>query len=244
MRAYRLVVALVICCVAGVAVAGDIIPRSFAFADGTPLWISADDAITASGGLREDVSWLSRLHRDVLQWRERQTTNRAIASDSVPGCDIAFGGSLVDGPDEFTIETEALLREVIQSRQVASGKVTAIASGIHNGMPYSILAIATDTSSETASRVYLMYPRAKFVFQGVTICNEDPFVGPLPEIGDSILFIASFPIDGTGTLFSTPWVVHQGRRGVVKSSRLPIQRGPVEEFAARLRSAKQSAQQR
>lgn len=244
MKRHRLVVALVIwCVVAATASAGDLIPRSFAFNDGDLVWISADDAITASGSLREDVSWLSRLQRDIRQWREKQTSNQTITSDSFPGCDIAFGGSLVDGPDEFSIRTEAQLREVIQTREVVSGKVIAISSGIHNGMPYSILAIARDASG-TASTVYLMYPRAKFIFDGVTICNEDPAVGPLPEMGDTILFIASYPIDRSGTLFSTPWVTHQGRGGIAKSSRLLIQYGSVEEFAARLRSVKHSAEQR
>jgi hypothetical protein len=205
------------------------IPRYFDFKfGGAPIWIAATEAITEEGTLRADIQRPEGLKNRIAQSRERPRPSAT--------CDVQYGHFFDEAPDDFPLTLE-VLNEVLATRSVISGTVTASAVGIHNVVPYTILQIDLDSSK----RVYLMYPRGRLHFDGITFCHEDDFFSEPPSIGDPIVFIASDPIDGTGVLFVTSWIVHEhdGELLITQHLQLEWKARPksVGEFAKALRAA-------
>lgn len=244
--------AFVISVSSGVAAADDnTIPGHFDFKfGGDPLWISASEAITASGTLRADIRRPAHLKRLIAQRQEREAggpgvTSQAAAVDET--CEISFAERFTEGPDEGAIPSLEVLEEMVSTRSVIDGTVSATAVGIHEGMPYTILQIDVSSKEAPANRVYLMYPKGRLRFDGMTFCNDDSGFSSLPAIGDPILFIASYPLDSTGTLYFTSWVVYEHQSAVVSSPRLQLEStalpGSVRSFAERLRASRQRDKQ-
>ena len=186
---------------------------SFKYRD-APIWISSAEAITAEGTLRPDVPRpahlklrLSELERGAAN-RTGPLSNSGKAADD---CDVTFSERFTDGPDDFPVNTLAELAEVAATRSVISGVVSGSAVGLHDGIPYTVLQIDTNLSDSPVGPVYLMYPRGRVRFDDVTLCNDNPIFAELPAIGDPIAFVASAPIDSTGTLFFTPrsWIWYE-----------------------------------
>jgi hypothetical protein len=219
---------------------------------GDPLWISLSEAMTPEGALRPEIRRRNHLNSQMRQRLEQESARRkTAASDAArqPGdvCDVQYGHRFTDGPDDGVITSVAVLDELLATRLVISGTVTAAALGLHEAIPYTILQIDTDSREVVANRVFLMYPRGRVRFEGIMFCNEDPSFKDLPSIGDSIVFIASHPIDSTGTLFSTRHIVYETEAGVVASStslRLEPEALPksVRAFTERMRGVQQRDQ--
>jgi hypothetical protein len=226
------------------------IPGRFTFKfGGDPIWISASEAIAASGTLRLDVPRPEHLKRLMTGWHEQEASRRSIDTqqDAQP-CDITFTESFTEGPDEGAITSLAVLDEVAATRAVINGTVSASAVGIHDGVPYTILQIDADSMGAIPKRVYLMYPRGRLRFDGMTFCNNSPAYSELPGIGDPIMFIASHPLDSTDTLFFTSWIVYESGTAVVSSRRLQLEADArpksVRAFTDHLRSIQQRQNQR
>jgi len=251
MRSFRVLFALILlaCVSSAVAAADNMIPRYFEHKfGGELLWVAASDAITAEGTLRPDLPRRNPLSSHMRQALEQEKSRRMAAPDvaqrTVDVCDVQYGHRFTEGPDDGVITSSAVLDELLATRSVISGTVTASALGIHEAIPYTILQIDVDAKEPSANRVFLMYPRGRVRFDGITFCNEDPSFKELPSIGDSIVFIASHPIDSTGTLFSTRHVVYETESGAVASStslRLEPEALPksVRGFTERLRAGQQ-----
>jgi hypothetical protein len=229
-------VALALGASSGLASADNTIPRYFEFKyGGDLLWIAASEAITSSGTLRPDVPRPAHLQNHLAE----QASRRPVVSDDAQPtekCDVSYGRIFVDGPDEGAITSVATLNETIATRSVISGTVTASELGLHYGIPHTILQIDPEPDADSVDRVYLMFPRGRLRFEGVTFCNEDPTVAGLPAIGDPIMFVASYPLDSAGTLFSTTWIVYE------QKSRLTISQHFLMESDARPKSVRGFAQ--
>lgn len=246
MRSFRVFALILLACVgSAVAAADNTIPRYFEHKfGGELLWIAASEAITAEGTLRPDIPRRDPLSSHMRQALEQEKARRMAVSDAqrtVEVCDVQFGQRFTDGPDDGVITSSAVMDELLATRSVISGTVTASALGIHEAIPYTILQVDVDSKEVSPKRVFLMYPRGRLRYDGVTFCNEDPSLKGLPAIGDAIVFIASYPIDATGTLFSTPLIVYETESGVVASStnfRLEPEAQPksVRGFTERLRA--------
>jgi hypothetical protein len=228
------------------AYADNTIPRYFDFKfGGDPLWIAASEAITPAGVLRSDIQRPGHLKHQIARWHERQAAAGAATSQATPSpqsCDISFAEKFTEGPDEGAITSREVLEEMVSSRLVIDGSVSALDVGIHDGMPYTIIQIDVN-SKQDPKRVYLLYPKGRLRFDGLTFCNDDPAFADTPAVGDPIMFIASYPLDSTGTLFSTSWVVYEHQASVAASRRLRLAPADaprsVKGFAEDLRATRQ-----
>lgn len=186
----------------------------------------------------------SERRRHLQQESARKTAARVKPTRDV--CDVEYGHLFTDGPDDTVMTSSAGLNEFLETRLVISGTVTASALGLHSAVPFTILQIGTNSEEAPAKRVFLMYPRGRARYGGITYCNEDPSFNELPAIGDSIVFIASYAIDATDTLFITNYVVYEAGSGVVASSggfrmEPDAQHRSVGGFAERLRAIRGSS---
>lgn len=253
MRSYRLLFALIL--IVGVrsdAVAAENeIPRYFEHKlDWALLWLTLSEAITPEGTLRPDL----RRH-DTVSSEMRRHLDQELARKTAAGvkptpdvCDVEYGHTFADGPDDGVITSSAALEELLETRSVISGTVTATDVGLHSGVPFTILQIDTNSEGAPAKRVFLLYPRGRARYGGLTYCNEDPEFKELPSIGDSILFVASYAVDATNTLFITNYVVYETKSGVVATAggfRLEPDAQPrsVRGFMERLRAAQKHVKQ-
>lgn len=253
MRPFHLTFALILASVTGGVVAAENeIPRYFEHKfGGELLWISAPEAITSEGKLRPGIRLSADLKERIKQWHEQEAIRKSAASEGAartPDCDVQYGHRFTDGPDEGVVTSSATLDELATTRLVISGRVTAAAPGIHVGIPYTVLQIDQDSHEAVPNRVFLMYPRGRLRFEGMTFCNENPSFMDLPSIGDAIVFIASYPLDSAGTLFSTSLIVYETESGVAKSKsfRLEPEAMPrsVRGFTERLRAVQQREKNR
>lgn len=114
-------------------------------------------------------------------------------------------------------------------------------------MPYTIVQIDTQAEDAPAGRIFLMYPKGRLRFGGMNVCNDDPAFSAVPAIGDPIAFIASYPLDSTGTLFFTSWIVYEHQAALVHSRRLDFEIArlarSVRTFAERLRASRHDHKQ-
>jgi hypothetical protein len=225
------------------------IPGRFTFKfGGDPIWISAAEAITPSGALRPEVHRPEHMKRLMTRWQEQEAFRKSVDTQQVKElCDITFAERFTEGPDEGSITSLAVLDEIAATRSVINGTVSASAVGIHDGAPYTILQIDADSMEAFPKRVYLMYSRGRLQFDGMAFCNNSPAYSELPRIGDPIMFIASYPLDSTGTLFFTSWIVYERETAVVSSQGLQLEPDArpksVRAFADRLRSVQQRQNQ-
>jgi hypothetical protein len=247
---FGLAVVLVACVNVRVISADDnTIPGRFLFKyGGDPIWISASEAITGSGTLRPDVPRPEHLKRVMTRWHEQEASRRSVDTQQVADpCDVTYTESFTEGPDEGAITSLAVLDEMAATRSVINGTVSASAMGIHDGVPYTIVQIDSDSMGAFPKRVYLMYPRGRLRFDGMAFCNNSPAYSELPRIGDPIMFIASHPLDSTDTLFFTSWIVYERDTAVVSSQGLQLEPDArpksVRAFADRLRSVQQRQNQ-
>lgn len=228
-------------CLSALIVAADqppAIPARFEFKfDGGVIWVAASEAITSDGTVRPGI--LRNAARQELEYRRKnQAERRKRAGATAPAeCDVAFFGALVDDFDHTPVATLAELRAAASTRSVVSGVVTASAVGFHIGIPHVVLRIETDSRSPRGV-VYLLHPTGRLRFEGMTVCNYDPAYSGTPSVGDAITFVASTPIDATGTLFTVPgsWIFYDHRGTVVRP---PGFLGDAD--AQRLRSARELA---
>jgi hypothetical protein len=217
------------------------IPRYFEFRYGRELlWISATEAITAEGTLRPDVPRAAHLDHSIARWKEQHAGPQP--------CDITFGHSFTEGPDDGVIQSVEVLDEVVATRTVIDGTVSASTVGMHDGQPYMILQIDVPSKNGRSEPVYLMYPKGRLQFEGITFCKDDELFSGLPAAGDPIVFITSYPLDARGTLYQTTWVVYEHDGQVVGSAQLELEAEArprsVREFAARLRASQHRQKQR
>ena len=227
----------------------DTIPKRFVFKHGgDPIWISAAEAITPDGWLRPQIRRTPFLEQLIARHAEKQS-RRTVAPDAQPDteCDIEFSERFVDGPDDGAITSLEILDEMIAKRSVISGRVSASQTGIHESIPYTVLQIDVDSPADAPQRVYLLYPRGRLQFDGMSVCNVNQQYSELPAIGDHLMFIASYPIDSTETLFSTPIIIYEHEAAVVISPHLRLEEDArpksVRRFAERLREIQERKQQ-
>jgi hypothetical protein len=212
---------------------------------GEPVWIAATEAISASGTLRPDVRRPAYLKTPALAQREARPN--VDAADAAASCDVTFGAYFDEGPDDGVVTSLAQLTELAATRLVTSGSVTASEVGLYNGIPFTILQIDVDSKDTSGNRVYLMYPRGRLRFDGVTFCNESTLSAELPAIGDHIVFVASAPVDSAGTLFNTPLVLYEHDAALVPPPGLRLEadsrRQSLRTIAAHLREARREERQ-
>lgn len=208
-------VALVLCLNVSVAIADDnTIPGRFTFKfGGDPIWISASEAITPSGALSVDVQRPEHLKLEMS--RVEETLERRTASSDAHktglSCDVTYTERFDGGPDDIPVRSLSELVEVASTRTTITGVLSATAVGIHDGIPYTVLQIDAASPKASVGRVYLMYASGQLRFDDITVCNMNPAFAKLPAIGDPITFVASAPIDTTGTLYYSPrsWVFYE-----------------------------------
>ncbi|HYC58293.1 MAG TPA: hypothetical protein VEK79_01890 [Thermoanaerobaculia bacterium] len=226
----------------------DTIPKRFVSKfGGDPIWISATEAISPEGTLRKEIRRTAHLQRLIAR-HEKERSRRAVAPDaqSTAECDIAFSERFTDGPDDGAVTSLEILDEMGATRSIITGRVSASRIGIHDSTPYTILQVDVDSPGTSPKRVYLMYPRGRLQFDGLSVCNVNPLYSELPSVGDQLVFIASYPIDSTGTLFSTPLIIYEHEASVVIPPHLQLEQeaqpSSVRLFAARLREVQQQKQ--
>lgn len=224
-----LAIAFIGCVAANVVSADDdTIPSRFTFKfGGDPIWISASEAITASGALRPEVQRPESLKYLMSRLEQEKASRRNVASDAHEAgdsCDVNYGRRFEDGPDDFSVRSLAQLKDVAASRSVISGVLSASAVGLYDGIPYTVLQIDRASVEAGTDRVYLLYPRGRLRFDNLTFCNSDPSFSELPAIGDPITFVVSAPIDSTGTLFMTSgsWVLYEHEAALVSPPELRL----------------------
>jgi hypothetical protein len=61
----------------------------------------------------------------------------------------------------------------------------------------------------------------------MTFCNNDPAFSELPSLGDAITFVASRPLDSTGSLYRTSgsWILYEHRGAIVTAPGLQFDSG-------------------
>ena len=196
MKRLRIAVLLVILSsVAGVAAAESAIPDRFVNRWGDLIWVSAEEALSSDGSVREGLNDVDRrkLHRRREALIEQR---RGLSTQQAGGCDVEFIGYVSQG-GEGDVKTFADLREIAAARTVISGTVTASAVGLHNGMPHTVL----NVESDSVDRIHVIYPHGRIQLENMTVCNADPMYSELPAVGDAITVIVSKPFDASGTLY-------------------------------------------
>jgi hypothetical protein len=182
---FGLAIIIVACVdVRGISADDNTIPSRFAFKyGGDPIWISASEAITDSGALRPEVHRPEHLKLLITRWHEQEAFRGSIETQQIAQpCDISFAERFTDGPDEGSITSLAVLEELAATRAVINGRVSASAVGIHDGAPYTILQIDAESMGAFPKRVYLLYPRGRLRFDGMTFCNNSAAYSELPRI--------------------------------------------------------------
>jgi hypothetical protein len=183
--------------------------------DGQPIWVSAREALSADGSVRQGVLHELQL-RDLHSRRDRLLARRqrGISTEVDSTCDVQFIGytSQGDGFDP-NVKTFAELRDLAATRPVIRGTVIASAVGIHFGMPHTVLRV--DTPS--AGVVHLLYPHGRIRMNGMMVCNEDPYYSEVPSIGDAITVVLPQPFDEMETLYWPPGssIFYEHEGGVV-----------------------------
>jgi hypothetical protein len=197
------------------------IPSRFLFKNGgDPIWVSAAEAITPSGFLRPEIYRRESLEAVLEDGKRERARRRAVsdAQEANDACDVIYTERHADDPGQFPVSSLEQLAEVARTREVISGVVTGLALGVHDVMPYTMVQIDPRPATASGERVYIMYPRGRLHFDGVTFCNNNPDFSELPALGDSITFVAAHsPVfDTTGTLFVTTgsWLLYE-RDGIV-----------------------------
>jgi hypothetical protein len=167
-----------------------------------PLWIAAEEALTPEGTLREGAIAPAEVVslENAFKLYERQKANldpsacgvtRGSAQDFAPGMEIAQSWDDV--------------RERARTGVVISGVVVESKVGFYAGAPSTLLRIDAKRSNRALPYdAYLVYPRGSVIINGVRVCTYDPAYADVPAAGDRILFVASQPLDESGTLFGPP----------------------------------------
>jgi hypothetical protein len=148
------------------------IPDRFLFpSDGLIIWISETAAISEDGRLRPGI-----LEPEELLVRRRQAAADRVASPSAEGdsggCDATFFEAC--NLDLASPTTFGELVDAAATRSVVSGIVSRSAIGLHQGLPYTLLQIERDVPGEGGAVAYLLYPKGKLRFEGMTVCQDDP----------------------------------------------------------------------
>jgi hypothetical protein len=193
-------------------------PSRFVFRNGgDPIWVSAAEAITSSGFLRPEIYRRESLEAVLEDGKRERARRRAVSSDVQ--CDVIYTERHPDDPGQFPVSSIEQLAEVARTREVISGVVTGLALGVHDVIPYTMVQIDRRPPNASGERVYVMYPRGRLHFDGVTFCNENPDFSELPTLGDSITFVAAHPpvFDTTGALYVTTgsWLLYESNGSVV-----------------------------
>lgn len=159
----------------------------------------------------------------------------ASPSASSDPCDIRYGHTFDDSNDDGAIQSVDTLREVLKTRTVISGTVTATALGLRREMPYTVLQIDTDTGD----RAYLLFAAGRARSGEKVVCTDDATVPGIPTTGDPIVFLTSGAFDATRSLHLSFWVVYEHAGAVITASDIDLGVGhapkSVREFAQRLR---------
>lgn len=184
----------------GVTAAAEI-PDRFLFPyDGLVIWISETAAISEDGRLRPGV-----IEPEELRVLRRQAAAHRAASPSAEGesggCNATFFEAC--DVDLASPTTFGELVDAAATRSVVSGIVSRSAIGLHQGLPYTVLQIERDVPGKDGAVAYLLYPKAKLRFEGMTVCQDDPRFAPPPAVGDVVTFLTRSALDVNGTLFMT-----------------------------------------
>ena len=167
-----------------------------------PLWISAEDALTAEGTLREGAIAPAEEHallRAIGQY-ERQKT-QADSSE----CGVTIGTAFDFAPGMEIPQSWDDVQKRANAGIVISGVVTESKIGLYAGAPATLLRIEPKRSNRALPYdAYLVYPHGSLVIRGVRVCASDPSYAEVPAVGDRILFIANQALDESGTLFGPP----------------------------------------
>lgn len=162
--------------------------------------------------------------------------SEASSSASSDPCDVRYGHTFDDSNDDGAIQSVDTLREVLTTRTVISGTVTATAVGVRREMPYTVLQI----DSDAGDRVYLLFGGGRLRISGKTVCAEDRTVPGMPAVGDSIVFLTSGAFDATRSLHLSYWIVYEHDGAVMRGTGIQLEAGQepksVREFTQRLRA--------
>jgi hypothetical protein len=176
------------------------IPARFEHKSGGSLWVARAKTTALDALRRRD---LTETQLESIRSRIEKTAHRRVTTNAVPvdeQCAAVFAGYVASGgTDDFPVGSLARLREIAGTRSVITGNVAAVQAGLHNGQPFSVIAVDTGHTL-----VYLLYPNAKVEVDGSLICNADPRYAALPRRGEPILFLAAAPVDSAGRLYFVP----------------------------------------
>lgn len=167
-----------------------------------PLWISAEEALTADGRLREgaiapaeETSLLS-----ALQQYERQKPQIEASA-----CGVTLGPKADFAPGMESPQSWADVQERARTGVVITGTVTESKIGLYAGTPATLLRIEPKRSNRVLGYdAYLVYPHGSLTINGVRVCTSSRSYAAVPAVGDRVLFVANQALDESGTLFSPP----------------------------------------
>ncbi len=150
-----------------------------------PVWISRAAAVDDAGQVRWDLfppGFPDELRRqldrpDANPWSSSESgCLRTVVSDGTPPA-----GSM----DEVVGSASAILR----------GRVSARVEGFAGDLPANLLTITVEetirdsSALSTGPELYVIYPRGRFTFAGVPLCNGLAGFGPVPAVGDRMLLL-------------------------------------------------------
>jgi hypothetical protein len=166
-----------------------------------PLWISAEDALTADG----------RSRAGVIAPAEENSLLRALAHDEsktnpqAAECGVTLGSTLDFAPGMEIPQSWDDVRKRARGGVVISGVVVESRIGLYAGAPATLLRIDPARSNRALPYdAYLLYPQGSMVINGVRVCTSDPGFAEIPVLGDRVLFVANQALDVSGTLFGPP----------------------------------------
>lgn len=175
-----------------------------------PAWMGLNKVL----GPRGTITWsllASHAEREFQHALHREHPVRlllALPPDAVTmsrpeSCGVVYSG--VPLP-HFEHPAADLADLVDYSLAIYRGRVSGQSEGVSTALPARLIGLAVigpiKESDEVAQRrVWMVYPSARFIAEGTTICRWDPRFSPVPEEGDQVLlFVFERPADDGGRI--------------------------------------------
>jgi len=151
-----------------------------------PVWVSREAAVDERGEVRWDL---------FLGDFPDQLRRRAEALARSPGGRPEDQCTTTVASGDFE-EHEGSLDEVVDhALAILRGRVVARAEGFAGDLPANLLAVAVDeriqdsSSLSSGSELYVIYPRGRFTFGGIPLCDGLAGFPPVPAVGDRIVLL-------------------------------------------------------
>lgn len=220
----------------------------FAKANGSPFWVSADTATSASRDIRWDIlGEEARLTYEGV--RNSKPMLKLTAPGQPPEYDLDYSGALPDCihygatfENHFNAPSDRTLQEVARNaRAQLRGEIIGIESGFYRGEPSSLLEVKITRRLRAKNKFaandlfYIAYPYARFSIGSINFCKQDSNFPFRPAVGDQILFFPFYEaLDAEGrliTLGPQQMIFEQKTDGLVLPKRFQGNEGEYKSLA-------------